>query len=233
MITTRCPICCGHLLACVIRLASSRQKLQNRHRLSVMSKMYRWWSTVIGSNAQRNYQLKQLEERVKRRQVQCCLLNLTCRPCRFVAYCRARETEGRTTSLFGWHRGIVSLWFLVKHAWYCRNPRLSVGAFSTPVVPPFSYRTVPVLDERSLTSPFFGSSGFASWRAVCAAGLDLKPHQQLFDLTRDVFRELKDQTIGPSSSRYFVKDIGSSTSTQTCISSQDYVPPAESECAFE
>lgn len=37
-----------------------------------MSKMYRWWSTVIGSNAQRNFQLKQLEERVKRRQVQYC-----------------------------------------------------------------------------------------------------------------------------------------------------------------
>lgn len=54
--------------------ASPRQKLQNRHRLSVMSKMYRWWSTVIGSNAQRNYQLKQLGERVKRRQVQCGLV---------------------------------------------------------------------------------------------------------------------------------------------------------------
>ena len=37
--------------------------------------MYRRWSTVIGSNAQRNYQLKQLEERVKRRQVRCRLLD--------------------------------------------------------------------------------------------------------------------------------------------------------------
>ena len=60
-------------VATSVRLRSadhSAQQLQNRHRLSVMSKMYRWWSTVIGSNAQRNFQLKQLEERVKRRQVQ-------------------------------------------------------------------------------------------------------------------------------------------------------------------
>ena len=55
---------------CVLPLlVSFCRQLQNRHRLAVMSKMYRWWSTVIGSNAQRNYQLKQLEERVKRRQV--------------------------------------------------------------------------------------------------------------------------------------------------------------------
>ena len=45
-------------------------QLKNRHRLSVLSKMFRWWSTVIGANEQRNYQLKMLEERVKRRQVQ-------------------------------------------------------------------------------------------------------------------------------------------------------------------
>lgn len=44
-------------------------QLKNRHRLSVLSKMFRWWSTVIGANEQRNYQLKLLEERVKRRQV--------------------------------------------------------------------------------------------------------------------------------------------------------------------
>ncbi|CAM9356271.1 unnamed protein product [Scytosiphon promiscuus] len=51
------------------KIEAGLESLQNRHRLSVMSKMFRWWSTVVGTNEQRNYQLKMLEEKVKRRQL--------------------------------------------------------------------------------------------------------------------------------------------------------------------
>ncbi|CAM9191270.1 unnamed protein product [Hapterophycus canaliculatus] len=51
------------------KIEAGLESLQNRHRLSVISKMFRWWSTVVGTNEQRNYQLKMLEEKVKRRQL--------------------------------------------------------------------------------------------------------------------------------------------------------------------
>ncbi|CAM9356602.1 unnamed protein product [Ectocarpus fasciculatus] len=51
------------------KIEAGLERLRNRRHLWLLSKMFRMWSTVIGSNEQRNYQLKMFEERVKRRQL--------------------------------------------------------------------------------------------------------------------------------------------------------------------
>ncbi|CAN0229507.1 unnamed protein product [Pylaiella littoralis] len=61
--------CMGHEVFRQKKIEAGLESLQNRHRLAVISKTFRWWSTVIGSNEHRNHQLKQLEERIRRRQL--------------------------------------------------------------------------------------------------------------------------------------------------------------------
>ncbi|CAM9767630.1 unnamed protein product [Ectocarpus sp. 12 AP-2014] len=51
------------------KIEAGLDRLRNRRHLWLISKMFRMWSTVIGTNEQRNYQLKIFQERVKRRQL--------------------------------------------------------------------------------------------------------------------------------------------------------------------